>query len=76
MSHTVNSRKREVSAVFEVSGQVAVGGPGSPLVCDGPGLLLDPSASAESRHSSIGVARVVHQTIPVRVTKKDVVDPD
>lgn len=52
---SVDGRERELTAVFEVAREVPVGRPGSPLLCDGPGLLLDPSASSKGCHRTIRV---------------------
>lgn len=51
----VNCGEGELAAVLEVPRQVPVRGPWAPLLGDRPRLLLDPSASAQSRHRTIGI---------------------
>lgn len=76
VADSMNCSESELATVFKVSREVPVGGPGSPLLGDGPWLLLDPSAGSQSRYSAVSVSRVVHQTISIWVAQQDVVDPD
>ena len=55
MADAVNRGEGELAAVLEVPGQVPVRGPWAPFLGDRPRLLLDPSASAQSRHRTIGI---------------------
>jgi hypothetical protein len=76
VSNTMDSSKGELSTVFEVSRKISIGGPGSPLLGDGPGLLFDPSASAKGGNCAVCISRVMHKAVSIRVAKQDVVDPD
>ena len=73
---SVDGRERELTAVFKVAREVPVGRPGSPLLGNWPGLLLDPSARSKGCHCAIRVTRVVHQAISIWVAEKNVIDPD
>ncbi len=66
VAYTVNCGKGKVVLIFDkIARELAISGPGSPLIFNLPSLILNPFASTESGNSSIGVSGIVKQTISV-----------
>lgn len=75
VSHAVDSSEVEVVGIGDgVARDLAVSGPWLPARSDRPFERFDPSASSNGGHDSIGIARVVHEGVPVSL--QDSVDPD
>ena len=75
VAHAVDCCEVEVVGVGDgVAGDLTVGGPGLPAGGDRPFERLDPSAGANCGHDSIGITRVVHESVAVSL--QDSVDPD
>jgi hypothetical protein len=76
VTNTVNGSESESAVVLKESGEVTVSGPCSPILGELPVLIPEPSASAKGSNSSIGIARVVHDSVAICVAKHHVIDPD
>ena len=74
VSHTMNGRESKVIVLDDVSGELIIGGPCSPVLGDAPALLSDPLSGTKRGYSSVCVSRVMHQAIAVLLHCR--VDPD